>query len=752
MAHPKSSDPGLSPHGGAFAHVVVGLRLERRFDYLIPAEMESLVRPGCRVVVPFGHREITGYVLSRSAESAFDGNHKAVLRVLDERPTFSPEMLGFLEWAASYYHVPVGRMLERSIPRELKAQGTDAFEPEKTRRMIRRTDAILPEELKVTPVISRLLEAIAEGPVPWSELRLTTRATRVHLDRLLGAGLVEEFRERLFRSVAGVEGLAIGADGVLHLTDEQQAALDRIGPTVGDGYAPFLLHGVTGSGKTELYLRLAALALERGHTALVLVPEIALTPQLMATFQARFGDNVAVLHSALSPGQRYDQWCLIAEGARAIVLGARSAIFAPLARVGLIVVDEEHEPSFKQAQEPYYNARDLALVRGREGGATVVLGSATPSLESYHNARLGKLTLVSLRRRATRRPLPDVDLVDMRRRRCRDSNGVFSDVLAESIEENHAGGGQTILFLNRRGYAPFLLCTVCGHVPPCPDCAVSLTYHEQPWPRLTCHYCDHSAQVPATCPACGGGALQRVGYGLQRAAESVGELFPELRCALVDGRTGQGRLMETLERFKRRQLDVLLGTQILAKGHDFPGVSLVGVLMADLTLGFPDIRGAERTFQLLTQVAGRSGRGDRAGRVLVQTYMPQHASLICAQGHDFEGFAEEELRLRKMREWPPWTALALVRLSGTEDALVEETGRRLVAALGQAARATGVEILGPTLAPIARIRTRLRVQILLKAPNRGALQRMVTATLPVIQRVVPGKVRCDVDVDPIDMM
>ncbi len=752
MAQPKSSNPEIKPCAGDFAHVVVGLRLERRFDYRVPTEIEAAVRPGCRVVVPFGHREITGYVLSRSAESAFDGNHKAILRILDDRPTFSPEMLGFLEWAASYYHVPVGRMLERSIPRELKTSAKGEFEPEKTRRMIRRTAAPLTEELKVTPVVSRLLEAVAGGPVSWSELRLTTRATKTHLDRLLGAGLVEEFREHIFRAVAAEEGLSIGGPEPLRLTEEQKVALDRIGPKVGEEYAPFLLHGVTGSGKTELYLRLAAVALERGLTALVLVPEIALTPQLMATFQARFGDSVAVLHSALSPGQRYDQWCLIAEGERSIVLGARSAIFAPLSRVGLIVVDEEHEPSFKQEQEPYYNARDLALVRGREAGATVVLGSATPSLESYHNARTGKLTLVSLRRRATPRPLPDVDLVDMRRRRTRDQNGVFSDVLAEQILENHVAGGQTILFLNRRGYAPFLLCPICGFVPTCPDCAVSLTYHEHPWPRLTCHYCDHNAQVPKLCSACGGDELQRVGYGLQRAAESVGELFPDMRCALVDGRTGQRRLMETLGRFKRGHLDILLGTQILAKGHDFPGVSLVGVLMADLTLGFPDIRGAERTFQLLTQVAGRSGRGDRAGRVLVQTFMPQHMSLIHAQEHDFEGFAEEELRLRKMREWPPWTALALVRLSGTEDAVVEETARRLVAALDRSAKAAGVEIMGPTLAPIARIKTRLRMQILLRAPSRGALQRLITVAMPMIRKTVPNKVRADVDVDPIDMM
>ena len=760
MAHPKSRKPGVEPSlcgegsvtSGGFAHVVVGLRLERRFDYLVPVELEAGVRPGCRVIVPFGHREMTGYVLSVSGESTFSGNHKAILRTLDERPTFSPEMLGFLEWAASYYHVPVGRMLERSIPRELKTSAKEGFEPEKTRRMIRRSAAPIPADFKGSPVINRLLEAISTGPVPWSELRLTTRATRAHLDRLFDAGLAEEFRERLFRAVAGQEGLSLGGTDGLILTQEQAAALQRIGPTVGGDYAPFLLHGVTGSGKTEIYLRLAALALERGTTALILVPEIALTPQLMATFQGRFGDAVAILHSALGAGQRYHQWRLIAEGRRTIVLGARSAIFAPLGRLGLIVVDEEHEPSFKQEQEPYYNARDLALVRGREAGATVVLGSATPSLESYHNARTGKLSLVSLRRRATRRPLPDVDLVDMRRRRTRDSNGVFSDVLADKIAENHAAGGQAILFLNRRGYAPFLLCPVCGAVPSCGDCAVSLTYHEHPWARLTCHYCDHVAPVPSTCPACGGGELQRVGVGLQRAAESVGELFPDLRCGMVDGRTGQGRLIETLERFKRGHLDVLLGTQILAKGHDFPGVSLVGVLLADLTLGFPDIRGAERTFQLLTQVAGRCGRGERAGKVLVQTYMPQHPSLLRAQGHDFEGFAEEELRLRRMREWPPWTALALIRLSGTEDALVEDTARRLVAALAAAAKAAGVEIMGPTLAPIARIKGRLRVQVLLRGPGRGAIQRVVAAAMPVIRTIVPGKVRADVDVDPIDMM
>ncbi len=753
MASTKSSNPQLSLSTGdrCFARVVVGLRFEGRFDYLIPESMESAVRPGCRVVVPFGHREMTGYVIAVSPDSDFKGKHKALLRVLDDRPTFSPQMLGFLEWAAGYYHVPVGRMLDRSIPRELKTSSGETFEPEKTRRMIQRTATAVPEDLKITPVVARLFEALAAGPVSWTELRRVTRANKAHLDRLLAAGLVEEFRERLFREVAGEEGLGLGSVD-LRLTSEQQAAMDRIGPRVGEGYAPFLLHGVTGSGKTEIYLRLAALALDRGRTALVLVPEIALTPQLMATFQARFGDAVAVLHSALSPGQRYDQWCLIAEGKRAIVLGARSAIFAPMPNLGLLVVDEEHEPSFKQEQEPYYNARDLALVRGREAGASVVLGSATPSLESYHNVRLGKLTLVSLRRRATPRPLPDMDLIDLRRRKTIDSNGIFSDVLAERIEENHAAGGQTILFLNRRGYAPFLLCQNCGYVPPCPDCAVSLTYHEHPWKRLTCHYCDYSAQVPETCPSCGGGALERVGYGLQRAAESIGELFPNLSYEMVDARTGQRRLMEVLQRFKRGRLDILLGTQILAKGHDFPGVSLVGVLLADQALGFPDIRGSERTFQLLTQVAGRAGRGERTGRVAVQTYMPQHPSLIRAQAHDFEGFAEEELRLRRLRGWPPYTALALVRLTGKDDEIVEEVSRRLAGALEHAAKPLGVEVMGPTPAPIARIRTRLRIQILLRAPGRGPLQRLVAEALPIISRLVPRKVRADVDVDPIDMM
>ncbi|MBM4372295.1 MAG: primosomal protein N', partial [Deltaproteobacteria bacterium] len=536
------------------------------------------------------------------------------------------------------------------------------------------------------------------------------------------------------------------------LTADQDAALGRIGAALGGGYAGFLLHGVTGSGKTEVYLRLAARTLELGRTALVLVPEISLTPQLMATFQARFGPRVAVLHSALAAGQRYDQWCLIAEGERPIVLGARSAVFAPLPGLGLVVVDEEHEPSFKQEQEPFYSARDLALVRGREAGAVVVLGSATPSLESYHNARSGKLALVSLRHRATRRPLPDVELLDLRRRRFVDRNRIFSDTLADAIRDNREAGGQTILFLNRRGYAPFLLCPACGHVPSCGDCAVSLTFHERPWPRLTCHYCDRTSPVPAACPACGGGTLDRMGSGLERASESASELFPDLRLALVDGRTGASRLQATLERFKGRGIDLLLGTQILAKGHDFPGVSLVGVLLADLTLGLPDIRGAERTFQLMTQVAGRAGRGDRPGRVVVQTYMPQHPSLQRAQTHDFEGFAEDELRLRRLRGWPPWTALALLRFSGTDDGRVEDAARRVAETLEAPARAAGVEILGPTPAPVARIRGRLRIQVLLRSPGRRDLQRFLVRARALLEAVMPASVRLDVDVDPVDMM
>lgn len=733
-----------------YAQVAVGLNLDQEFEYEIPAGHLSQVRTGVRVKVEFGRRIVTGYVTAVGSEAGFHGKHKPIREVLDTRPTFSLEMLDFLRWAALYYHVPVGVMLERSIPGEVRGAGLDGA-GEKQVEVVVRTGLKLSPEHKMSPVREKLLLLLGQSERPWTELRKAAGARREHLDSLIESGLVELRQERTYREPEVGQVLAVGSLD-LELTPGQQAAMNRISPSIRGPYEAFLLHGVTGSGKTEVYLRLAAEAMIQGRDALILVPEIALTPQLAATFKARFGDRVAVLHSALGPGQRYDQWCLIAEGKRSIVLGARSAIFAPLDSLGLIIVDEEHEPSFKQETSPFYNARDLALVRGRRVGATVVLGSATPSLESYANTRTDKLTYVGISERATPRPLPEVSLIDLRVRRMADENRIFSDILADQVRENLEQGGQTILFLNRRGYAPFLLCPDCGHVPGCEDCSVSLTYHEHPQPLLVCHYCDHMLIPSKSCPVCGSEEWSRIGFGLERAEESFRQLFPDHRLAVVDSSTGQRKLLSILDQFRRGDLDCLMGTQILAKGHDFPGVSLVGVLLADHTLGFPDFRGAERTFQLMTQVAGRAGRGPRSGQVMVQTFMPQHFALLCAQTHDFLGFAEEELRLRALRRWPPFSTLALLRFKSRDEELVRRSSIAAAEGLVPFIGNSGLEIHGPIPAPIARVRGWIRYQILLKAPSRGAMQSFLSRALEQVDTVCPSTVKWDLNVDPVDLM
>jgi primosomal protein N' (replication factor Y) len=760
-----------APVKGVFASVVVGLNLERRFDYLIPASLQGVLRPGFRVLVPFGHRNMTGYVLALSDTSDHPGPHREITSTLDTRPSFSPSMLDFLKWAAAYYQVPVGRMLERAIPSELKVEGKGAFEPDKTVRMVRLraggvgeggepgTEARPGTEAGKTPgtealpgkVPGRLLERLREagGACTWSELR-ELGAQPKHLNLLLERGLVEEYEERVFREALCPEGLGSVGAGHHVLNDQQEAARKAI--LAAEGFAGFLLHGVTGSGKTEVYLKLVREAVERGRGALVLVPEIALTPQLTATFREGFGDKVAVLHSALGGASRYDQWCLIAEGKRPIVLGARSAIFAPLPDVGLIIVDEEHEPSFKQENTPFYSARDLALLRGKFAGARVVLGSATPSLESYENAGKGKLTLLTLSKRATARPLPEVTLVDMKQRAKADSRRIFSDLLVKAIKRNLEGGGQCILFLNRRGYAPFLLCGRCGYVPRCPDCSVSLTLHGGPRPRLLCHYCNREQEPTITCPECGADELADVGFGLEKAALSLEELFPGLPVGLLDGQSSQGKLLSTLAEFRSGRLACLLGTQVLAKGHDFPGVSLVGVLLADLTLAFPDFRGAERTFQLITQVAGRAGRGERAGEVLVQTYLPQHYSLAAARTHDYQAFAKQELESRRERLWPPYTFLVLLRLSSLDAALLDSAAGRMARTLDAQAARQGVTMLGPTPAPMMKIKGRTRYQIMLRSESRSGLSAFLDRMLPALRQGCPRDVLLEVDVDPVDLM
>jgi primosomal protein N' (replication factor Y) len=548
---------------------------------------------------------------------------------------------------------------------------------------------------------------------------------------------------------AGGGSLLPAAETPFPLTGDQAAALDRVTGASG-AFHTFLLHGVTGSGKTEVYLQAIAVARAAGRGALVLVPEIALTPQLAGRFRARFGDQVALLHSGLSDGERHSEWLRLRRGEARICVGVRSAVFAPVQDLGIVVVDEEHDPSFKQDDGPGYHARDLAVVRAREEGAVCVLGSATPSLETLENARSGKYERIELPRRIDDRPLPEVRIVDLSRiRKGAPLPGLLSPVLQDALSSTVRAGRQAILFLNRRGFQTLVLCRDCGREERCSRCSVSLTLHARRG-VLLCHYCGATERMGPRCPDCGG-ERAGVGAGTEQVEAAVREIVPEARVARMDrdALSGAGDVAALLARFARREVDVLVGTQMVTKGHDFPGVTLVGVVLADTALALPDFRAAERTFQLLTQVAGRAGRGDDAGQVIVQTFHPHSPAVAFAVGHDYAGFAEVELDRRRALGYPPFGRMMAVRVEGSE------TGaRRTAEALGEAARpalSAGVTLLGPAPAAIERIRGKHRWHLLFRATNPAALRRVHRALGPAALRP-PGGASVRFDVDPHAML
>ncbi len=500
-----------------------------------------------------------------------------------------------------------------------------------------------------------------------------------------------------------------------------------------------------------MYLQFIARELKEGKNALVLVPEISLTPQLAARFRARFGDQVAVLHSGLSEAERFGQWRLIRKGQLRIVVGARSAVFAPLGNLGVIIVDEEHDPSFKQETGVRYNARDLALMRARSCNAVAVLGSATPSMESFRGAGQGRLSLLTMRNRATPRPLPRVEVVDLRTYKT-GKEGILSAPLAAALEEALANKEQAILFLNRRGFSSFVLCKSCGHIIRCRNCSVSMTYHRKGRERIICHYCGYAEGLPTRCPACAADKLGLMGLGTERVEEVISARFPGARVARLDRDTAQGKgLRAILAAVRKREVDILVGTQMVTKGHDFPDVTLVGVICADLGLHFPDFRAGERTFQLLTQVAGRAGRGERPGRVLVQTYSPQHASLRCAREHDYEAFFDQEVRQRGELGYPPEGHLTSVHLNGPKPDEVARAARDL-AREARRLSSDDVSILGPTEAPLQKLKGKTRWLMLLKANERKPLRQLVLGLKALVAEKDLGKVRVHFDIDPLSML
>jgi primosomal protein N' (replication factor Y) len=734
----------------ALVEVAVALPLVETFTYRDPRGVRPVL--GTQVVVPFGARMVTGFVVGHC--EAAPGPVKDIEEVVGEGPVVDEEILELCRWAASYYLAPLGEVLRGALPQGERAEAARRVRLTEAGQALLAREAAggfgfgslaLDEDDRV--LLRRLARARSLG------LRALTRASEeagARVSRLVEAALVEVGDE-----VRGQRGTRKRKKDLVEATraapptlnEHQSRAFEVLAGALGS-YATFVLQGITGSGKTEVYLRLIAEARRAGKGALVLVPEIALTPQLAARFRSRFGDDVAVLHSALPPGQRLAAWRRLRTGEVGIALGARSAVFAPVRALGVVVVDEEHDGSFKQEEGVRYHGRDLAVVRAQKAGAVAVLGSATPSLETYRNVVQERYRRLLLPTRANpsaaARPLPPVEILDLRVRPP-GPDGLLSPPLAEAMTAALAAGEQTILFLNRRGFSTLILCRACGHVLRCPHCAVSMTFHRGR-NRLLCHYCARTESIPAACPKCRQRTLEGMGMGTEQVESVVRQRFAGARVARLDRDTADaGRGAERLlKQVHDGEVDILVGTQMVTKGHDFEKVTLVGVLHPDQGMHLPDFRAAERTFQLLEQVAGRAGRGERPGRVLVQTYNPQHPAIECLRAHDYEGFVNGELARRQDAQYPPFSRMIAVRLDGPDENQVRAAAAE-AAARARAVAATGVRVLGPAEAPIARLRGRTRWQIWLSGPDRAPLARCARAAAEI---TLPRDLRLAVDVDP----
>jgi primosomal protein N' (replication factor Y) (superfamily II helicase) len=748
--------------------VALPIPLFRTFTYAVDREFANPIVAGSRVVVPLRGGKEVGICLGAAAAFTGKGTPKAILDVPDTAPAFDTARLAVCRWIADYYVAPLGIVLRSALPALLT--GASAPQPAQKTRRIASLGRDLPSLLQRERIFARaprqralyeLLESLG-GSAPVEHLLEQLDCSPSVLKGVVARGLVTVADEVVSRDPFATRALAPAAPH--DPTKAQRTAIDAL--TAGAAGEVFLLHGITGSGKTLVYIELLKRVVsERGRSAIVLVPEIALTPQTVDRFRSVFGDDVAVLHSALSDGERYDAWLALQRGERRIAVGARSAIFAPLTNIGAIVVDEEHESSYKQGETPRYHAREVAIMRAREEGAVVVLGSATPSLESWLNAASGKFTLLTLPDRVGGGRLPAVEVIDLRRPDTaatpqqkpagKGLGGVIAEELESALAERIARREQSILLLNRRGYASFMQCRDCGDVATCPDCSITLTYHRTP-ESLVCHYCLHKEAPTATCRRCGGATMRQRGVGTQQVERIVAERFPSARIARMDVDTTSGKWAhaEILDRVGRGEVDILLGTQMIAKGLDFPNVTLVGVIDADVGINLPDFRASERCFQLLSQVAGRAGRGPKGGRVLIQTRVPAHHAVRCAVAHDYHGFVREEARGREQPVYPPFNRLANIVFSGTAEgptARLAIRGAEWIKALLRE-RASAVTLIGPAPCPVQRIKTRWRWHVLLKTEQSGELTRVVRYFLERFPVAKTAQLRVTVDRDPVALL
>jgi primosomal protein N' (replication factor Y) len=743
-----------------FARVAIPVPLGQAFSYVVPPELAAGVRRGARVLCEFGRRRVLGVVLEVGTEAPDIPVEKLkpLRRVVDPEPVLPDELLIFLQELARYYIAPIGAVIELALPavERTAAEALSAQESFRVEHAIGRMVQVVSAVPGAEPERALKGNALAlfgslreDGARPLSELTKqwsTARAIvkRLEAEKLVQVERVEARPDPFFAQVP--------RDTPPELTQPQAEAVARISEALENrGKQPFLLDGVTASGKTEVYLRTVQRALELERGAIVLVPEIALTPQLVTRFRARLGDRIAVLHSGLSDPQRHAMWRALRRGELRVAVGARSALFAPVQDLGLICVDEEHDGSFKQEEGVRYHARDMALLRAHRAGAVCVLGSATPSVASVALAQSGRLDVLKLPARARiAAVLPQVEIVDLTKvGPGPGGDKLLSLTLFRALEEVLKRGEQSILFLNRRGFSPSLICGSCGTLVNCPNCSVSLTLHRNKGESLQCHYCDYTIAVPTVCAECSAARLTEEGSGTERIEATLKAALPSARIARLDRDVAAGAKSEAvLDRVRAGEVDILVGTQMVTKGHDLPNVTLVGVLNADSALSMPDFRASERTFHLLVQVAGRAGRGDSPGRVLIQTRQPKHPAIAYAVRHDVPGFIEQEMRDREELRFPPFSRLALVRFDAVDEGHARAECDR-IAEIARSAAPTGVELLGPTAAPLARLRNRYRFRFVLRAAERKPLR---DALLAVARASVSRLVRMAIDVDPVNML
>ncbi len=745
------------------ARIALPLPVDQLYSYRIPDHFSRWIRPGRRVVVPFGRRKLAGVVVEEGTEADLASYQaRDILDVDVELPPLSDELLGLTRWIATYYMCSWGEAVRAALPpgsaaatarsrvRTIAMVGLSPEAPDEPPRGSKQREII--EQL-------RIWEAAEESPVPQTRLLSECGGSAATIRRLVEMGYLEIEVQEMDRSRLAADDFDSSEKKIVLHSAQIQAIEAITGQIRAKSFGCFLLHGVTGSGKTEVYLQALQHMRAEGGTAIVLVPEISLTPQTVQRFRARFGDEVAVLHSRMRPGERYDAWRGIGEGRYPIVIGPRSAVLAPLKNPGLIIVDEEHESSYKQFDPaPRYHARDVAVVRAMKSGATCILGSATPSLDSLANARSGKYTLLEMPERVpiNGHParLPKVRVIDLRNEKSlRQTQGVLAPQLIEAIGERVDRKEQTILLLNRRGFAPVMECASCGWVPECRDCSVSMVYHK-PLDHLRCHYCGITERIPSECGSCKNQELAFMGTGTQRLEEELAEKIPGISLLRMDldTTTGRGSHHRILAQFGRGEADVLLGTQMVAKGLDFERVTLVGIIQAEAGLQFPDIRAEERSFQLLTQVAGRAGRAELEGEVFLQARQPGHPVIQFALRHDYVGFAEYALEAREELNYPPKGKLVSILFSGPDDRETRNLADRWRKLIDQ--NLPEVDRLGPSPAFIHKLKNRYRHQLLLKIPDtvpsshvRDAISRSARA-----MGHLRSGFRMTIDIDPVGIV